>query len=251
MLRTDIKLRAFALVLAGACTAPGALAAQQIPQSPAPVRFEVRGWPDAVVATVGIALSSLPHVISDSVVSPCPCDPGGLPRIDRGTVGPVAAGPARWSNITLGATLGLAGAGLLLARPGEPWEARAEDLAVLGQAVLLTNGLTQVLKTVAQRPRPYVYDGSPAGDVSRDDVASFPSGHASNAFAAAAAYWSIQQRRGVAGRHTPEVVGLFALATATAGLWVAAHKHFPTDVLAGAVLGTAVGWALPQLHAVH
>ena len=251
MLRPDIKLRAFVLLLAGACTALGALAAQQVPRNLAPVRFEVRGWPDAAVAAAGAALSALPFVLSDSVASPCPCDPGGLSGIDRGAVGPVATEAARWSNITLTATVGLAGAGLLLARRGELREAAAEDIAVFGQALLVTNGLTQVLKTVVARPRPYVYDASPPGTVAREDVSSFPSGHTSNAFAAAAAYWSIQQRRGVAGRHVPAIVALFALATATAVLRVEAHKHFPTDVLAGAALGTAVGWTLPRLHAVH
>lgn len=251
MLWTDIKLRALSLLLGGACATPLPLVAQQVPQSPAPVRFDIRGWPDAAVVTVGAVLSAVPLFVSDSVASPCPCDPARLPALDRRVTGPVEEGPASWSDATLAATLGLAGAGLLLSRPGESWDARAEDLAVWGQAVLFTNGVTQALKTVVGRPRPYVYDAAPTGNVSRDDVASFPSGHTSNAFAAAAAYWSIQQRRGTAGKHTIEVVGLFALATATAGFRVAAHKHFPTDVLAGAVLGTAIGWVLPQVHAVH
>jgi len=171
--------------------------------------------------------------------------------VDRGAVGPVATGPAQWSNVALLSTVGLAGAGLVLARRGEPQAAAAEDIAVYGQALLVTSGLTQVFKTVIARPRPYVYDASPSGRVARDDVSSFPSGHASAAFAAAAAYWSIMHRRGEAGRRTPQIIGLFALASATAALRVAAHKHFPTDVVAGAVLGTGVGWALPQLHAVH
>lgn len=251
MLWSDIKLRAYPLLLGGACAMPLPLAAQQLPQSPSPVRFDIRAWPDAAVLTVGVALSALPRFLPDSVASPCPCDPAGLLGLDRRAVGPVAAGPSRWSDVTLMATVGLAGAGLMLARAGDPGGARAEDLAVFGQAVLLTSGLTNVFKAVTDRPRPYVYHGSPTGNVALKDVSSFPSGHTSTAFAAAAAYWSIQQRRGMAGRHTAEVIGLFTLATATAVLRVEAHKHFPTDVLAGAVLGTAVGWALPQLHAVR
>lgn len=249
MLMPEFKLRAFALVVAGAAASGSGAIAQQIPRNPEPVRFAVRGWPDGALAAAGAVLSAMPLVLSDSVASPCPCDPSGLPGWDRGTVGPLRNGPGRWSNVTLAATLGFAGAGLVLA--GEPWEARAEDVAVLAQAVLVANGLTQVLKTVVARPRPYVYDGTPSGLVTREDVEAFPSGHAVNAFAAAAAYWSIQRRRGEAGRHKIEVIGLFALATATAGLRVAAHRHFSSDVVAGAALGTAVGWVLPRFHALH
>jgi membrane-associated phospholipid phosphatase len=249
MLWSDIKLRAFALaaLAAGAATPT---AAQQIPAPPA-VRYEIRAWPDAAIAVAGVVASLIPLLLNDSVASPCPCDAGGLPAVDRGVVGPVATTPARWSDATLLATVGVGGAGLLIGRSGEPSEVATEDMAVYGEAVLVTAGLTQVMKTVIGRPRPYVYATGPTGLVSRDDVASFPSGHASTAFAAAASYWSIQQRHGQAGRHVPMIVGLFSLATSTAILRVEAHKHFPTDVIAGAVIGTAVGWALPQVHRVR
>jgi len=251
MLMQASKLRLFGAFSAIAALGAPTAGAQQIPQGPAPVRFEVHAWPDAAVAAAGLVLTALPLFQRDSVASPCPCDAGGLPGVDRGTVGPIATGPAQWSNITLAATVGLAGVGLFRARHGEPREASAEDIAVYGQTLLVASGLTQVLKAVVARPRPYVYSASPTGQVAPEDVRSFPSGHTSTAFAAAAAYWSIQQRRGQAGHHVPEIVGLFALASATAVLRVEAHKHFPTDVFAGAVLGTGVGWAIPHFHAVH
>ena len=77
------------------------------------------------------------------------------------------------------------------------------------------------------------------------------SGHTSTTFAAAAAYASILQRRGEAGKHTAEIVALFGAAALTGVLRVSAHKHFPTDVIAGAALGTAIGWAVPRLHRVQ
>jgi membrane-associated phospholipid phosphatase len=249
MLWSDIKLRAFALTTAAAGLSTAA-AAQQIPDPPA-VRYDIRTWPDAAVTAAAAAASLFPLLLNDSVASPCPCDPAGLPGVDRGSVGPLSATPARWSDATLLATVGFAGAGLLIGRSGEPGEVAVEDFAVFGQAVLVSTGLTQVVKTVVARPRPFIYDASPGGMVSRDDVASFPSGHASTSFAAAAAYWSIQQRHGQANRHVPQIIGLFTLASATAVLRVSAHKHFPTDAVAGAVIGTAVGWALPQLHRIH
>ncbi len=46
----------------------------------------------------------------------------------------------------------------------------------------------------------------------------------------------------------PVTAASFSLATATAALRVASGNHFPSDVLAGAVLGTLVGVGIPFLH---
>jgi membrane-associated phospholipid phosphatase len=59
---------------------------------------------------------------------------------------------------------------------------------------------------------------------------SFPSAHAATSFAAARAY----RRLGV------PAVPLYALAAAMAASRVALRVHHPSDVLAGAVLGTLV-----------
>ena len=76
-----------------------------------------------------------------------------------------------------------------------------------------------------------------------------PSSHASVAFAAAAAYASILHRRGLARSHAGQIAVLFGAAAATGVLRVVAHRHFPTDVAAGAALGFVIGWTLPALHA--
>ena len=51
------------------------------------------------------------------------------------------------------------------------------------------------------------------------------------------------------GKHKLEVGLLFGAAAATGALRVVAHQHFPTDAIAGAVVGFAVGWIVPALHA--
>ena len=80
-----------------------------------------------------------------------------------------------------------------------------------------------------------------------DSRLSFWSGHASIAFSAAAAGGSVAQRRGYAGWPWVYAVGFGAAAT-TGYLRIAADQHWLTDVLAGAVVGTAVGFAVPWLH---
>jgi membrane-associated phospholipid phosphatase len=43
-------------------------------------------------------------------------------------------------------------------------------------------------------------------------------------------------------------VVLYGAATGVGALRVAAGKHFPTDIIVGAVLGSAIGWLVPTLH---
>ena len=249
MLWPRFKLRLAAALVAAALGGAGTARAQQLPMLLPPVRPQyVIRWTDGLVLAGALALSALPRFQSDSVVSPCPCDAGALWGIDRGTVGAIDDKASNASTVLNVMTVGLATTDLLLSRPGESWTARRGDLVVLLQAVTITSGLTQVLKSATGRPRPYVYDSQPTGNVPREAVASFPSGHTSSAFAAAAAYWSIVHRRGVAHRHKVEIVSLFALAATTGALRVAAHRHFPTDVVAGAALGTGVGWLVPLVH---
>jgi membrane-associated phospholipid phosphatase len=44
--------------------------------------------------------------------------------------------------------------------------------------------------------------------------------------------------------------GSLALAAVTGWLRVRAGRHYPTDVLAGAALGSLIGWLVPRLHEV-
>jgi membrane-associated phospholipid phosphatase len=41
---------------------------------------------------------------------------------------------------------------------------------------------------------------------------------------------------------------LYAGALSVASLRVAAAKHFPTDVIAAAALGSGIGWLVPTIH---
>ena len=86
-----------------------------------------------------------------------------------------------------------------------------------------------VLKPLFDRTRPYyVLDYTPLIPPVGDP--SFPSGHTSASFAAATAIYAINKKWGVAAY-------LFAAVMGFSRLYLGVH--FPTDVLAGALVGTA------------
>jgi undecaprenyl-diphosphatase len=100
------------------------------------------------------------------------------------------------------------------------------------QIVASSYGLNQAVKFVVRRPRPEL-DGLPplSPVVTR---LSFPSAHATTAFAAARAY-----RRLVPAWALYLAAGAFAVSRPYLGV------HYPSDVVAGAVLGTAVAEVWP------
>jgi membrane-associated phospholipid phosphatase len=73
-----------------------------------------------------------------------------------------------------------------------------------------------------------------------------PSGHSASSFAAAVHFSMVHQE--LHGGSAWAWGGSLAVASATAFLRVAAGKHHPTDVVAGAALGAFVGWLVPTLH---
>jgi membrane-associated phospholipid phosphatase len=91
------------------------------------------------------------------------------------------------------------------------------------------------IKVITNRSRPYVDhpDPEPLLGVALD--LSFPSGHAASAFAGATL---------LAGLAPRFAAPLFALAVAMAWSRVYVGVHYPLDVLAGAILGAAVGLGL-------
>ena len=244
MRRIGIKLRSALLAGLTAAVSSGGAAAQT------PDRFDARLVPAGAVLAATLALGAAPVLFRSHLpyATCAPCDPSGLPFLDRGTVGAIRAFPATASDATRWATIAGAAVLLWVDRRGDGAAAR-EDAAVLFQAVGAAWALTNWGKVLFHRPRPYRYTPDATGPpASPDDGLSFPSGHTSAAVAAAAAYWSIEQRLGRAGARRGRIGALMAAASVTGVLRVAARKHFPTDVVAGALLGAAAGWAVPRLY---
>ncbi len=216
------------------------------------VRFDPRLWPSGAITLAAGALTlgaelfkaDLPHAAC------APCSRTGLWAPDRWVLGRERAGVSRLSDALLVATLGGAAAALVRSRRTDAG-AWPGDLAAWTQALVLNAALSDALKILVSRPRPLRYDSAAASGATADDGLSFPSAHASLAFAGAAAYASILHRRGALRARRGEVAVLGAAAALTAALRVAARRHFPTDAVGGAALGLLTGWFAPQIHPVR
>ncbi|MBI4821229.1 MAG: phosphatase PAP2 family protein [Deltaproteobacteria bacterium] len=170
---------------------------------------------------------------------------GGVDSALHGEYRPVASSV---SDVALG-VLVLSPALLFLGQGFDDDSLRALLLYAETQAVaLFANNVT---KRLVHRPRPYTYDATPAasermleGDC--DPWLSFYSGHASAAFASAVAGSLLFAARSSDPVLIPAIFGsTLTLAGATATLRVKAGKHFPSDVVFGALVGTALGAAIP------
>ena len=90
-----------------------------------------------------------------------------------------------------------------------------------------------LLKPIVARPRPCDLNAAVDLLVHRPNDWSFPSGHTTAAFTAASAFYFSKNRLWIA-------VGVLAVLIAFSRLYL--YVHFPTDVLAGVVLGTLSGF---------
>jgi undecaprenyl-diphosphatase len=121
------------------------------------------------------------------------------------------------------------------------------------ETLLIANGIKEITKLCVNRARPYMYYDSetfPESDIDDGDWAnSFPSGHCAMAFAGATftSYTFCKYFPDSPWRF-PVIASSFAMAAGTAALRIASGNHFMTDVLTGAVIGSAVGFLVPWLH---
>jgi decaprenylphosphoryl-5-phosphoribose phosphatase len=108
-----------------------------------------------------------------------------------------------------------------------------EDWIVAGLLGPFAICLNFAVKLAVRRPRPVLEGLPPLGGA--PSSLSFPSAHATSSFACATAMTRI----------APEAALLFILAGAIAVCRPYLGMHYPSDVLAGAVLGTALGLIVP------
>ena len=122
-----------------------------------------------------------------------------------------------------------------------------KDRAHLNNTLTLTAslvgvyGLQTLMKEVIQRPRPSVKNPGYIIDRAGESGYSFPSNHTGGAFALATSL-TLQHPKWYVG------VPVYLWATAVGFSRMQLGVHYPTDVLTGAVLGSATAWGCHALQ---
>ena len=110
-----------------------------------------------------------------------------------------------------------------------------DDLVPIAESLTLARWASRIAKLSIGRERPDMSDNE-----------SFPSGHTTTAFSVAVSAGMVAHMRGYKSEPYVWAAG-FALATTSGYLRIAANKHWFTDTLGGAFLGTAIGLTVPLL----
>jgi undecaprenyl-diphosphatase len=110
---------------------------------------------------------------------------------------------------------------------------------ILAVVLILVAIFSQGLKALIFRERPFVTH-SFIEKLSDAGSSSFPSGHTLEAFAIAAALSLSFPRKKI-------VIPVYIWATLVAYSRMALGVHYPSDILAGIVIGTFIGWIVPWI----
>ncbi|MEO7094715.1 MAG: phosphatase PAP2 family protein [Polyangiales bacterium] len=111
----------------------------------------------------------------------------------------------------------------------------------------LTGSIVTLTKKIIGRERPHV---TPEDERRPEDTLSFFGGHAAMSFTGAGLVWMQHRQLPLYGGGAWDLgIGVVALglAAVTAGLRVAADKHYLSDVLVGSALGLVSGLLVPAI----
>lgn len=185
---------------------------------------------------------------------PEPCNPEGINHLDRWALDvywdPAAGLSDIFLIVSLVGPVAFAASDAAVERQSPGTERFGKDFLVVSQTYAATYLVTNLLKVMVRRLRPFNYrEGFDEERLDGDSRVSFPSGHSALAFAGAAVMFTLLEQR-YPGEPWAAAVGggAFAIAASVAMLRVLAGRHFPTDVLAGAAIGTSLGLLIPRFH---
>jgi len=124
-----------------------------------------------------------------------------------------------------------------------------DDTLPIVESEVTTLVATNIVKYTVGRQRPYAHFAAGV-PFSLEDNLSFFSGHTSFAFATVVSAGVVAHARGYAAEPYIWAGGL-TLAALTGYLRIAADKHYFSDVLIGAAVGTGAGLLVPQMTIHH
>ena len=215
--------------------------------------YELETKKEFICIGTGLALSSS-GLILNGTISPLTVqqidqlDPSSIGKIDRGAIHYYSPKAGKRSDQ-------LQVVGWLMPFAFAVPKSTRNDFWTIGlmslETMLLTQGITGVFKSSVQRVRPFAYNENvPFEDkMSIKAKRSFFSGHTSNY--ATLSFFTAKVISDYSSNRNVKIVvwSLAATSSAFMGHWrVKAGKHFPTDVIAGYLVGAGVGILVPHLH---
>lgn len=249
------SLTIFAL-LAATSFSPNAFAAKPVATitgSPFEVNLDV----DLQLTLTGLLITAGPTMMQRSMldVTLDPLPTIGLPIVDRGVVGNDSGSARAWSDRLLYAQVALPhllnALDVLISQHSNQMLTIGLESMVLLETAAMTNLVTVMAKTLVGRPRPFMFDPNTTFEErsGHGSFESFPSGHTSVAFSMATAYSYLFMKKHPSSPFViPLWIGSHLVAGGVGLLRVEAGRHFWTDVVAGAALGSAIGFLVPYLH---
>jgi membrane-associated phospholipid phosphatase len=222
-----------------------------VAQQESPYNFS---WKRDLIYASGAGLVAAGGVFSDYQTRPLTeaqvlsLDAFALPGFDRSAVGNWDTKADLASDILLYGSVTLPAFLMINKRT-------RKDFLVVGfiyaETALLTLGVTELTKGLVNRPRPYAYNDEVSMDLktTRDARHSFISGHTS--LSAALCFTTAKIFSDYSDNPTHEALvwsGAVIVPAVTAYLRFRAGKHFPSDLIAGYLVGGTIGYLVPWLH---
>ena len=123
--------------------------------------------------------------------------------------------------------------------------------AMYFETLLFATFIPSIAKGTSVRVRPFVYNADAPQNIKLEAEAkkSFFSGHTTVAFASAVFLSSVYEGYFPNSKYSKYVWGGSLLTASVVGyLRYASGNHYPTDILTGAVVGSAIGYLIPYFH---
>ncbi len=211
----------------------------------------------AALAGVVVGFRLLRDDLEPSHCRLCDGAPGHVNAVDgwfRDSFRHRNSGPANITSYALAfgaAPLAAAGLTLFAASKDQRTNEVVVDIVAIAEGGLTAMLVTEVVESTVLRQRPYVHAIADAKQ--RDAVVaetgafhSFPAGHVVEAFGLATAAGVVASTRGY--RYAPLVwAGGMAIGFATMYTRIAADRHYFSDAVAGAAIGSLTGGMVPLL----
>ncbi len=218
----------------------------QIPYHLKTSREVILGGSGVVIAGIGQYLNSNVKPLTANDINQLSRD--DINRFDRNATHQYSPDAATFSDVLVAATIALP-VSLLISRDIR------NDFSTIGlmyaENLLLVNSFSLITKGSVRRIRPYVYnpDAPLEKKLTKEAVRSFYSGHTTNAFASAVFFSMVYSDYFPDSRWRPHVwISSLGTASLVGYLRYRAGKHFSTDIIVGAVVGSAIGFFIPYIH---